>query len=60
MTPKEKAQALVDEGVCGDWDEAVHFLVDSGEITSTEHEALLTPKEWNRVYGDNTDHSVRV
>jgi hypothetical protein len=50
-TPREKAHALIAGGICDDWDEAVHFLVDSGEITSSEHEELLSPDEKERVYG---------
>jgi hypothetical protein len=51
MTPEEKQKALVEEGLCATMDEAAHFLVDAGEIDSTEHEELLSEKEAERVYG---------
>lgn len=52
MTAKEKQKTLVDGGVCSNMDEAAHFLVDSGEINSTEHAELLSDKERERVYGE--------
>jgi hypothetical protein len=48
---KEIAQGLIDEGLVSTWDEAVHFLVDCGEIDSVLHEELLTDEERNRIYG---------
>lgn len=46
-----QAQALVDEG--GEtWDDAVHALVDAGEIDETTHCTLLSPDERMRVYGE--------
>jgi hypothetical protein len=58
MTGKEKLQALVDSGLAGDQDEAAHMLVDMGEIDSTEHAELLSPKEQERVYGDGGDEHL--
>ena len=52
MTPQDKAQALLDAGMVGSQDEAAHFLVDAGEIDSTEHAELLSDAERQRVYGD--------
>lgn len=51
MSPQDKVEALLNGGVCATQDEAAHFLVDCGEINSTEHEELLTEDERNRVYG---------
>ena len=51
MTARDKQRALVEHGVCADMDEAAHFLVDSGDIDSTEHEELLSTEEAARVYG---------
>lgn len=51
MSPKEKQEAYVNEGLAGDLDEAAHMLVDSGEIDSTTHADLLSDKERERVYG---------
>lgn len=51
MTAKEKVQCLIDADICGDWDEAVHFAVDCGEIDCAEHEELLSAPERERVYG---------
>ena len=48
---KELQEILVAEGMCSDEDEAAHFLVDCGEIDSTQHEELLSDKERERVYG---------
>jgi hypothetical protein len=48
---KELQEILVAEGMCSDPDEAAHFLVDMGEIDSTQHEELLSDKERERVYG---------
>jgi len=44
-------QALVESGLAEDMDDAAHFLVDSGEITLEQHEAALSTKERERVYG---------
>lgn len=50
MTPKEKQDALVKEmGLTSD--EAAHMLVDMGEISSSEHEELLSDEEAERIYG---------
>jgi hypothetical protein len=51
MTPKEKQEALVNEGMCGDMDEAAHMLVDAGEIDSSDHAELLSEAERERIYG---------
>jgi hypothetical protein len=54
MTNTEATQAvteLVEFGMCDSKDEAVHFLVDAGEITLTQHEALLSTNERRRIYG---------
>jgi hypothetical protein len=50
LTPQEKLGAIMEE-MGYDQDEAAHFLVDAGEIDSTEHADLLTPEERERVYG---------
>jgi hypothetical protein len=49
---KELQEILVAEGECSTLDEAAHFLIDCGEINSTQHAEMLTPKERKRVYGD--------
>lgn len=56
MTPTEKAQALVDHGLCDTFDEAVHMLADMGDIDSSEHEEMLSDEEAARVYGDRALH----
>jgi hypothetical protein len=43
-------KALVDEGMCETMDEAAHFLVDCGEINSTQHAELLSKAESARIY----------
>jgi hypothetical protein len=51
LTPSEKLGALMEEmGL--EQDEAAHFLVDAGEINSTEHAELLTDAERIRIYGE--------
>jgi hypothetical protein len=44
-------KGLVMEGMAANWDEAVHMLVDMGEIDSEEHKHYLSPDESKRVYG---------
>jgi hypothetical protein len=51
VTVREMQQALVESGLAEDMDDAAHFLVDSGEITLEQHEAALSTKERERVYG---------
>ena len=55
LSPKAKAEALLDEGVCASWADAAHFLVDMGEVDTLEHAALLHQydrTEYHRVYGN--------
>jgi hypothetical protein len=51
MDAREKMEALVEEGICKNNDEAVHMLYDMGEIDSSDHEELLSDKEAERIYG---------
>jgi hypothetical protein len=54
VTSKEAKQAviaLMQFGMCDDADEAAHFLVDAGEIDSSQHAELLSPSEATRIYG---------
>lgn len=48
---QEHMQAMVSFGFAKDLDEACHMLVDMGEINSTQHAELLSPKESERIYG---------
>jgi len=48
-TPEQLAEFATEMGV--EPDEAAHMLVDMGEITSDEHEELLSPEEATRIYG---------
>jgi acyl carrier protein len=48
---REAQKALVDFGMCETMDEAAHFLVDAGEIDSTQHAELLSEIESERIYG---------
>jgi hypothetical protein len=50
MTPQQMQKALMDEWGMSQ-DEAAHFLVDAGEIDSSDHADLLTEEERKRVYG---------
>ena len=49
---KETIDAMISMGMAGSRDEAVHMLVDAGEINSTQHAELLSAKERKRIYGD--------
>lgn len=51
MSPKAMAQALLDGGMVSTWDEAVHRLVNEGEISMDDHEQLLSWGEAERIYG---------
>lgn len=50
MTPQEKVDALVEQGICRGQNHAAHFLYDMGEIDIVEHARLLTDNERRRVY----------
>ena len=49
MTRKKLRELAEEWGISED--EMAHELVDMGEINSTEHAALLSKKERERVYG---------
>jgi len=51
VIPEEMQAALVKEMKMIP-DEAAHFLVDAGEINSTQHAELLSDAERQRVYGE--------
>lgn len=53
MEPKKIVQELLREGLASSWDEAVHILYDAGEIDSYTHADLLSPAEYQRIYGDS-------
>jgi hypothetical protein len=48
---KENAQMLVDLGIEATWDDAIHALVDMGEISEIQHAHLLSKEEAERIYG---------
>jgi hypothetical protein len=49
VTKKELQEFATEMGMT--CDEAAHFLVDCGEIDSTEHATLLSAAERKRIYG---------
>ena len=47
---RKAMKELVSFGMCETMDEAAHFLVDCGEIDSTQHAELLSKTESERIY----------